>query len=73
MEVIDILKEASKRVFENVKDLAGTSEAAGDFGRGGIRGARVSCDRQRWRSHGRTHRRRIDRRRARHHDHRTGR
>ena len=34
MEVIDILKEASKRVFENVKDLAGTSEAAGDFGRG---------------------------------------
>ena len=34
MEVIDILKEASKRVFENVKDLAGTNEAAGDFGRG---------------------------------------
>ncbi|KKL99263.1 hypothetical protein LCGC14_1816190, partial [marine sediment metagenome] len=34
IEVIDILKEASKRVFENVKDLAGTSEAAGDFGRG---------------------------------------
>ncbi len=34
MEVIDILKEASKRVFKNVKDLAGTSEAAGDYGRG---------------------------------------
>ena len=34
MEVIEILKEASKRVYENVKDLAGTSAAAGDFGRG---------------------------------------
>ena len=34
MEVIDILREASKRVFENVKNLAGTSDAAGDYGRG---------------------------------------
>lgn len=34
MEVIEILKEASKRVFENVKDLAGTNAAAGDYGRG---------------------------------------
>jgi myo-inositol-1(or 4)-monophosphatase len=34
MEVIEILREASKRVFENVKDLAGTTAAAGDFGRG---------------------------------------
>ncbi len=34
MEVIEILREASKRVYENVKDLAGTSDAAGDFGRG---------------------------------------
>jgi len=34
MEVIEILKEASKRVFENVKGLAGTSAAAGDYGRG---------------------------------------
>ncbi len=34
MEVIEILKEASKRVYENVKDLAGTSDAAGDYGRG---------------------------------------
>ena len=34
MEVIDILKEASKRVFENVSGLAGTSDAAGDYGRG---------------------------------------
>ena len=34
MEVIEILKEASKRVFENVKDLAGTRAAAGDYGRG---------------------------------------
>jgi myo-inositol-1(or 4)-monophosphatase len=34
MEIIDILKEASKRVFHNVKDLAGTREAAGDYGRG---------------------------------------
>ena len=34
MEVIEILREASKRVYENVKDLAGTSAAAGDYGRG---------------------------------------
>jgi myo-inositol-1(or 4)-monophosphatase len=34
MEVIEILKEASSRVFENVKNLAGTADAAGDFGRG---------------------------------------
>ena len=34
MEVIEILKEASKRVYENVKDLAGTSAAAGDYGIG---------------------------------------
>jgi myo-inositol-1(or 4)-monophosphatase len=34
MEVLEILKEASKRVFENVKDLAGTNAAAGDYGRG---------------------------------------
>lgn len=34
MEVIEILKEASKRVFENVKDLPGTNDAAGDYGRG---------------------------------------
>ena len=34
MEVIEVLQEASKRVFENVKNLAGTSDAAGDYGRG---------------------------------------
>ncbi len=34
MEVIEILKEASKQVYHNVKDLAGTPDAAGDFGRG---------------------------------------
>ena len=34
MEVVEILKEASKRVFENVKGLAGTSAAAGDYGIG---------------------------------------
>jgi len=34
MEVIDILREASKRIYENVKDLAGTDDAAGDFGVG---------------------------------------
>ena len=34
MGVIEILREASKRIFENVKDLAGTEDAAGDFGRG---------------------------------------
>ena len=34
MEVIDILREASKQVYENVKNLAGTGDAGGDFGRG---------------------------------------
>jgi myo-inositol-1(or 4)-monophosphatase len=34
MEIIDILREASKKIYENVKNLAGTEEAAGDFGRG---------------------------------------
>ena len=34
MEVIDLLKQASKLVYENVKDIAGTPDAAGDFGRG---------------------------------------
>ena len=34
MEIIDILREASKKVYENVRYLAGTSEAAGDYGRG---------------------------------------
>ncbi len=34
MEIIEILKEASKKVFENVGGLAGTSDAAGDYGRG---------------------------------------
>ena len=35
METIEILRTASKLVYENVKDLAGTKEAiAGDFGRG---------------------------------------
>ena len=34
MEIIEILREASKQIFENVKDLAGTENAAGDFGRG---------------------------------------
>jgi myo-inositol-1(or 4)-monophosphatase len=34
MEVVEILKEASKKVFKNVGGLAGTSDAAGDYGRG---------------------------------------
>ena len=34
MEVIDILQEVSKKIYDNVKDLAGTEDAAGDFGRG---------------------------------------
>ncbi|MEW6042926.1 MAG: inositol monophosphatase family protein [Thermoproteota archaeon] len=34
MQVIDVLKEASKLVYENVKDIAGTTEAAEDHGRG---------------------------------------
>ena len=34
MEVLDILREVSKKIYENVKDLSGTEEAAGDFGIG---------------------------------------
>ena len=34
MEIIEILRAASNRIYENVKDLAGTEQAAGDFGRG---------------------------------------
>lgn len=34
MQINEILREASKRVYRNVKDLAGTSEAAGDYGIG---------------------------------------
>lgn len=34
MEVIEILREASNKIYENVKDLAGTENAAGDFGLG---------------------------------------
>jgi len=34
MEVIEVLKEVSKQVYDNVKNLAGTEDAAGDFGRG---------------------------------------
>jgi len=34
MEIIEILREASNKIYENVKDLAGTEQAAGDFGRG---------------------------------------
>ena len=34
METIEILRTASIKVFEAVKDLAGTDGAAGDFGRG---------------------------------------
>ena len=34
MEIIEILREASNRIYENVKDLAGTESAAGDFGIG---------------------------------------
>ena len=33
-EVADILRSASKRVYDNVKDMAGTEEAAGDNGVG---------------------------------------
>jgi len=31
---IEVLKEAAKRVYDNVKHLPGTKESAGDFGRG---------------------------------------
>lgn len=34
MEVIEILKEASRQVYENIRHLAGTKEAAGDYGVG---------------------------------------
>ena len=35
MDIIEILRSASKLVYENVKDLPGTEKAvAGDFGRG---------------------------------------
>ena len=34
MEIIQVLREVSKQVYENVKNLAGTADAAGDFGRG---------------------------------------
>ena len=34
MEVIEILREASNRIYENVKNIAGTDDAAGDFGVG---------------------------------------
>ena len=34
MEIIEALRIASTKVFESVKDMAGTEDAAGDFGRG---------------------------------------
>jgi len=34
VEIIEVLQEASRLVYENVKNLAGTEEAMGDFGRG---------------------------------------
>ena len=34
MDTNEILKEASRRIYEAVKDIAGTEEAGGDFGRG---------------------------------------
>ena len=34
MDTNQILKEASRRIYEAVKDMAGTEKAAGDFGRG---------------------------------------
>jgi len=34
VEVIEILREASKKIYENVRELAGTEHAAGDFGIG---------------------------------------
>ena len=34
MKTVDILRTASQMVFENVRNLAGTDDAAGDFGRG---------------------------------------
>ena len=34
MEIIEVLCNASEKIYENVKDLAGTKQAAGDFGIG---------------------------------------
>jgi len=34
METIQVLREVSKQVYDKVKDLAGTEDAAGDYGRG---------------------------------------
>ena len=34
MEISQMLRDVSKLVFENVKGMAGTEKAAGDFGRG---------------------------------------
>jgi len=34
VEIIEILREASNQIYQNVKDLAGTKDAAGDFGIG---------------------------------------
>lgn len=34
MKIIDVLQNASRRVYENVKDMAGTEDAAGDNGIG---------------------------------------
>ena len=34
MNTNEILREASRRIYEAVKDMAGTEKAAGDFGRG---------------------------------------
>ena len=34
MDTNQILKEASRKIYEAVKDMAGTEKAAGDFGRG---------------------------------------
>jgi len=34
VQVIDVLRKASNQVYENVKKMAGTAEAAGDYGIG---------------------------------------
>jgi len=34
MKVIEVLEEAARRVYDNVKHLPGTKESGGDFGRG---------------------------------------
>lgn len=34
MQPIEVLREASERIYRNVRDLAGTEGAGGDFGRG---------------------------------------